>query len=122
MKFPIVTVSLVSAALMFVLWDQAREQPEVVDAKRFTSLAENPVQLSTAVGWIVTQVPSLCEDATGQPPGTGAYTRCVAQAETRTSTCRRAMYDQFPSIVASEAVFRDLSITLINCLVPDALG
>jgi|SRR5680860_1624839 hypothetical protein len=122
MKFPIVTVTLVSAALLFALWDQTREQPQAVDASRFTNLGENPVVLGTAVDWVITQVPSLCEQATGQTEGADTYGSCVKQGEARTSTCRRGVYDHFPSIVASDAVFRDLSITLINCLVPDALG
>lgn len=118
MKFPIVTVTLVSAALIFVLWDQTREQPQPVDASRFTDLAANPVKLSTTVDWVITQVPDLCEKATGQADGTKAHTTCVKKAEARTSACRRGMYDRFPSVVASDAVFRDLSITLINCLMP----
>lgn len=122
MKFPIVTVVLVSAALLFVLWDQTRERPQAVDASRFTNLAKNPVVLGTAVDWVIMQVPALCEKATSQAQGTEAYASCVKQGEARTSTCRRAVYDRFPSIVASETVFRDLSITLINCLVPDALA
>ncbi|SHK30051.1 hypothetical protein SAMN05216369_1417 [Marinobacter antarcticus] len=122
MKFPTVTVTLVSAALLFVLWDQTREQQQAVDASRFTNLSKHPVVLGTAVDWAITQVPSLCEKATGQTDGAEAYSSCVKQAEARTSTCRRAAYDRFPSIVASESVFRDLSITLINCLVPDALS
>ena len=118
MKFPIVTVTLVIAALGFVLWDQTREQPQAVDASRFTNLSANPAKLSTAVDWIVTQVPSLCEKATGQAEGAEASASCVKQAQSRTSTCRRGVYDRFPSVVASNAVFRDLSITLINCLLP----
>lgn len=122
MKFPIVTVTLVSAALLFVLWDQTREQPQPVDASRFTNLASNPAELSTTVDWVITQVPNLCEKATDQAEGSKAYAACVKKAEARTSTCRRGVYDRFPSVVASDAVFRDLSITLIDCLVPDALG
>ncbi|MBK1885126.1 MULTISPECIES: hypothetical protein [Marinobacter] len=120
MKFPIVTVTLVSAALLFVLWDQTREQPQAVDASRFTNLQANPVKLSTTVDWLITQLPSLCEQATGKAEGTDANASCVKQAKTRTSTCRRSIYDGFPSVVASEAAFRDVSITLINCLVQDA--
>ncbi|WP_417543746.1 hypothetical protein [Marinobacter sp.] len=122
MKFPIVTVTLVSAALLFVLWDQTREQPQAVDASRFTNLKANPVKLSTTVDWVITQVPSLCEQATGQAADAEAHANCVKSAEARTSTCRRGVYDRFPSVVASDAVFRDVSITLINCLVPNALG
>lgn len=118
MKFPKVTVVLVSAALLFVLWEQTQEQPEPVDARRFTNLAVNPVERSVAVDWVVTQIPALCEDATGKSPGADAYSDCVSQSEARTSSCRRAIYDRFPSVIASEAVFRDLSITAMNCLVP----
>lgn len=118
MKFPIVTVTLVLAALLFVLWDQTREQPQTVDASRFTNLKENPVKLSTTVDWVITQVPALCGQANGKAEGDKA--RCVKQAEARTSTCRRGVYDRFPSIVASDAVFRDVSITLINCLAPSS--
>lgn len=122
MKFPIVTVTLVSAALLFVLWDQTREQPQAVDASRFTSLKSNPVKLSTTVDWVIAQVPSLCDQATGRAAGAEAHTSCVKNAEARTSACRRGVYDRFPSVVASDAVFRDVSITLINCLVSDASG
>ncbi|MDN6320443.1 MAG: hypothetical protein ACTHYN_03670 [Marinobacter sp.] len=122
MKFPIVTATLVSAALLFVLWDQTREQPPPIDASRFTKLASHPAKLSTTVDWVITQVPSLCEKATGQAEGAEAYASCVKKAQARTSTCRRGVYDRFPSVVASDAVFRDLSITLIDCLVPGALG
>ncbi|MGO1500116.1 MAG: hypothetical protein ACTHWH_02375 [Marinobacter sp.] len=122
MKFPIFTVTLVLASLGFVLWDQTREQSQPADASRFTNLGANPVDLSTTVDWIITQVPSLCEKATGQPKGSEASANCVKQGEARTSTCRRGVYDRFPSVVASDAVFQDISITLIDCLVPDALG
>ncbi|WP_100638414.1 hypothetical protein [Marinobacter salexigens] len=120
MKFPTVTVILVIAALAFVLWDQTREQPQAVDASRFTNLGSNPAKLSDTVDWLVTQVPSLCEQATGQAKGTEASASCVKQARTRTSACRRGIYDRFPGVVSSDAVFRDVSITLINCLVQDA--
>ncbi|WP_417517248.1 hypothetical protein [Marinobacter sp.] len=122
MKFPTVTVVLVSAALLFVFWDQTREQPQAVDTSRFTDLKANPVKLSTAVDWVITQLPSLCEQATGQAEGAEAYASCVKNAEARTSTCRRGVYDRFPSVVASDSVFRDVSITLINCLVPPTSG
>lgn len=122
MKFPIVTATLVSAALLFVLWDQTREQPQPVNASRFTNLASHPAKLSTTVDWVITQVPDLCEKATGQSQNVEASASCVKQAKARTSTCRRGVYDRFPSVVASDAVFRDLSLTLISCLVPNALG
>lgn len=116
MKFPIVTITLVSAASLFALWDQTREQPQPVDSSRFTNLTSNPAKLSTTVDWVITQVPDLCEKATGQAEGSKVYASCVKKAEARTSTCRRGIYDRFPSVVASDAVFRDVSITLINCL------
>jgi len=113
-KFPAVTVTLVLAALLYVFWDQTRERPEPVDAGRFTNLQNNPVKLSTTVDWVIMQVPSFCEQASDQSEK--AQVSCVESAQTRTSTCRRGVYDRFPSVVASEAVFRDVSITLINCL------
>ncbi|HTN33042.1 MAG TPA: hypothetical protein VL091_03490 [Marinobacter sp.] len=118
MKFPYATVILVSSALLFILWNQFREQPEAVDASRFTNLAANPVERSVAVDWLITEIPALCEQATGQSNGTDAHASCVKQSRKRTSTCRRSIYDQFPGHVSSEAAFRDLSITLINCLMP----
>ncbi|WP_417566523.1 hypothetical protein [Marinobacter sp.] len=118
MKFPTVTVVLVSAALLFVLWEQAREQPEPIDASRLTNLRANPVELSAAVGWIFSQIPEFCSDATGEGREVKAHAECVEKAEARTSTCRRMLYDRFPSVVASEAVFRDVSLTAMECLVP----
>ncbi|GAA0842636.1 hypothetical protein GCM10009113_11160 [Marinobacter szutsaonensis] len=120
MKFPTVTVTLLSLALIFVLWDQTREKPEPVDASRFVNLATDPVQRSVAVDWLVAQVPAFCEQATGQSAGTDAHSKCVKDSEARSAVCRREMNDRFPSIVASDAVFRDLSITLMNCLVPQS--
>lgn len=117
MKFPIVTVTLVSAALLLVLWGQTRDQPQPVDASRFTDLSKNPVVLGTAVDWVITQVPALCEQSTGQTNGEEGYSACVTRAKARSSACRRGIYDRFPSIVASDAVFRDMSITLIDCFV-----
>ncbi|EDM48813.1 hypothetical protein [Marinobacter algicola] len=120
MKFPKVTVVLVSAALLFVLWEQTREHPQPVDARRFTNLAANPVELSVAMDWVVRQLPALCEDATGKGADSGAHSACVSEGETRTSVCRRAVYDRFPSVIASEQVFRDVSLTAMNCLVPQS--
>lgn len=118
MKFPKVTVALVSAALLFVLWDQTREQPQPVDASRLTNLRANPVELSAAVDWIFNQIPEFCSDATGEGSGAQAHGDCVEKAEARTSTCRRMLYDQFPSVVASETTLRDVSLTAMNCVVP----
>ncbi|MDF0748669.1 hypothetical protein NLU14_00340 [Marinobacter sp. 71-i] len=118
MKFPKVTVLLVSAALLFVLWEQTRDKPTPVEATRFADLASRPVERSVAMDWVVTQIPTLCEDSTGQRRGADVHSECVIESETRTSACRRAIYDRFPSVIASEDVFRDLSITAMNCLVP----
>ena len=118
MKFPLVTVTLVSAALIFVVWEQTREHPEPVDASRFTNLAADPVERGVVVDWLVEQVPGHCAEATGAAGGTDAHTRCMESSEAREPACRRAMADRFPGIIASEGVFRDLSITLLNCLVP----
>ncbi|WP_372996607.1 hypothetical protein [Marinobacter sp.] len=118
MKFPKVTVALVSAALLFVLWDQTREQSEPVDASRLNNLRANPVELSAAVDWIFTQIPAFCSDVTDEAIETKAHADCVEKAEARTSTCRRMLYDRFPSVVASEVVFRDVSLTAMGCLVP----
>lgn len=118
MKFPTVTVVLVSAALLFVLWEQTREPPEPIDASRFINLAANPVERSAAVDWVVSQIPELCADATGQGGGSELHSRCASESEARTSGCRRMIYDRFPGVIASQAVFRDLSITMMNCLVP----
>ena len=118
MKFPKVTVVLVSAALLFVLWDQTREQPDPIDANRLTNLRANPVELSAAVDWIFTQIPDFCSDAAGEGSGTKVHADCVEKAEARTSTCRRMLYDRFPSVIASEATFRDVSLTAMACLVP----
>ena len=118
MKFPKVTVVLVSAALLFVLWDQTREQPDPVDASRLANLRANPVELSSAVDWIFGQIPEFCSDAIAQGSSAQDQTDCVENAEARTSTCRRMLYDRFPSVIASEAVFRDVSLTAIACLIP----
>lgn len=118
MKFPKVTVVLVSAALLFVLWDQTREQADPIDASRLSNLRANPVELSAAVDWIFGQIPDFCSDATSEGSEIKAYADCVKKAEARTSTCRRTLYDRFPSVVASEAVFRDVSLTAMECLVP----
>ena len=118
MKFPKVTVVLVSAALLFVLWDQTREQPAPIDASRLSNLRANPVELSAAVDWIFGQIPDFCSDVTGEGSGAMAQSDCVEKAEARTSTCRRMLYDRFPSVVDSEAVFRDVSLTAMACLVP----
>ncbi|MBC7184261.1 MAG: hypothetical protein H5U30_11910, partial [Marinobacter sp.] len=78
----------------------------------------NPVELSAAVGWIITQIPEFCSGATGKGGEENAHADCVERAESRTSSCRRMLYDRFPSVIASEAVFRDVSLTAMECLVP----
>ena len=118
MKFPKVTVVLVSAALLFVLWEQTRERPPSVDASRFTNLTANPVERSVAMDWVVKQIPALCDDTIGQSRRSEAHSTCVIKSEARTSTCRRGIYDRFPSVIASEEVFRDLFITAMSCLAP----
>lgn len=116
MKFPIATVTLVSAALIFIVWEQTRDQPEPVDPSRFANLASDPVERSAVVDWVITQIPALCEEATGSS-GSEAFSECVERGESRNSGCRRAIYDKFPSVIASESVFRDVSISMMNCLV-----
>lgn len=117
MKFPTVTVVLVLAALLFVFWQQTREQPEPVNASRFINLSADPVQLGVAVDWIFTQVPELCSEVVGAETQAKAHADCVEKAEARTSSCRRMLYDRFPAVVASDALFRDVSLTAMSCLV-----
>lgn len=120
MKFPVVTVVLVSAALIYLVWDQTREQPGPVDPGSFTNLPANPAKRSDVVELAITQIPEVCAQAVGRDGGADAGAECEKRAESRTSTCRRAVYDTFPDNVSSEAVFRDLSITMMNCLVPQS--
>lgn len=115
MKFPTVTVVLVAAALMFVLWNQTAEQPEPINPDRFANLAANPVERSLVVDWVAAQVPELCQEAVGE----GAdISECLDTSKQRSPGCRRELYDRFPAIIASQAVFRDLTLTAMNCLVP----
>lgn len=120
MKFPVVTVTLVSAALLYVLWDQYREQPAPVDPSRFTNLSANPVERGVVVDWAVAQLPELCADATGSAPGSDVHRQCQTRSDKRESACRRAMADRFPDMIASDPVFRDLAISTMNCLVPQS--
>lgn len=120
MKFPIATVTLVSAALIFVVWNQTRDKPDHSDASRFQDLSSNPAERSDVVDWVITRIPSLCAEATGNSGGSEAYSDCIERGQSRTSTCRRSVYDAFPDMVTSEAVFRDISITMMNCLVPQS--
>ena len=117
MKFPIVTVVLVSAALGVVLWDQSREAAEPVNAARFTHLAQNPVERGVAVDWITDQAPAQCEDMV-EPGDESGLRSCLNGIKQRTGSCQRAMADRFPDTLGSDAQFRDLSITLLGCLVP----
>ncbi|QSP94775.1 hypothetical protein LPB19_16645 [Marinobacter salinisoli] len=118
MKFPKVTVILVTGALLYVLWEQYQAPSEPVEASRFENLRANPVERSVVVDYVIEQAPALCQQTTGEAAGTDAHAGCVQQSESRTSPCRRTMYDQFPEIIASDRVFRDLSISMMNCLMP----
>lgn len=68
--------------------------------------------------WVVQQIPQLCKDVQGGEHGGQAVSDCVEKGEARTSACRREIYDRFPSIIASDTVFRDLTLTTMECLVP----
>ncbi|TNE96824.1 MAG: hypothetical protein EP328_07405 [Gammaproteobacteria bacterium] len=118
MKFPTVTVVLVSAALLVVLWEQTQEKPGPVEASRFSDLRANPAERSVAMDWVVQQIPQLCEDRLDEGYNGQAASECVEEAQARTSACRREIYDRFPSIIASDTVFRDLTLTAMECLVP----
>lgn len=120
MKFPKVTVILVLAALAIVAWEQFRQPEEPIDPGRFANVAANPVERSVVIDWVITQIPAQCEDATGQPVGTDVVSQCIERSEKRSSSCRRAMYDRFPDTVASDATFRDLTLTAMDCLVPQS--
>lgn len=117
MKFPTATIILVSAALLFVLWSQTREQPEPLDASRVANLGSQPVERGIVLDWVIEQVPRLCEEATGASPGSGDHEACLKASKSRQPTCRRAMADQFPDMIGSEQIFRDLSVTMMDCLV-----
>ncbi|MDO3720600.1 hypothetical protein QVZ43_02630 [Marinobacter sp. chi1] len=117
MKFPKVTIILVTAALAFVLWEQSQSPSEPLDASRFQNLPANPAERGVVVDYVVDQIPSLCEQTT---ESSDAREACVEQSESRTSSCRRAVYDRFPEIIASEKMFRDLSINMMNCLMPQS--
>ncbi|MBE0486866.1 hypothetical protein [Marinobacter sp.] len=119
MKFPIVTVAMVSVALVYVFWGQSQGPSDPADSARFINLQANPVKSSEVVDWAVTQIPQLCAQSAGAD-GEEAVAECVKRAQPRTSACRRAIYDNFPSVVNSEAVFRDVSISMMNCLVPQS--
>lgn len=119
MKMPVVTITLVSAALLYVLWDQTREAPATTGADRFSNLAANPVSRGDVLDFVVGRIPDFCREATGRDSGS-EFNDCVQMADSRSSLCRRAMADRFPDNVMSQAVFRDLSITMINCLVPQS--
>lgn len=120
MKFPTATVTLVSAALIFIVWNQTRDRPAPSDPSRFTNLTSNPIERSEVVDWVVTQIPALCEEATDRSRGNEAFSECVERSEARNPACRRAIYDKFPGIVATDAVFREVSLTMMSCLVPQS--
>ncbi|TGN40212.1 hypothetical protein [Marinobacter confluentis] len=117
MKFPTATVILVSSALAFVLWSQTREPAAPLDASRFANLSANPVERGSAVDWITEQLPRLCEEATGLPEDSREHADCMAASESKEPSCRRAMADRFPALIGSEQTFRDLSVTMMDCLV-----
>lgn len=117
MKFPTATVILVSAALLFVLWNQTREQPAPLDAGRIANLAEDPVERGVVLDWVIKQVPRLCKEATGVSQGDREYDDCLKSSKSRQPTCRRSMADRFPGMIGSEQIFRDLSVTMMDCLV-----
>jgi|SRR5690554_5581086 len=116
MKIPVVTITLVAAALVYVVWDRT-SGPEPTGSARFSDLAANPASRAEVLDSVIAGIADVCEDATGTKEG-AEFEACVEQADVRSSSCRRAMADQFPDNVTSEAVFRDLSITMMNCLVP----
>lgn len=116
MKFPKATVILVSAALVYVAWDLTRDQPDAGDPARFANPAANPVKRGEVVDWVVSRIPEHCEDITGDAAGSQAHAGCVERSESRNSLCRRAIYDSFPETIRSEAVFRDVALTMTDCL------
>lgn len=120
MKFPTATIILVSAAVIFVVWDQYREKPQPVDAQRFGNLAANPVERGVVMDWVTAQVPQLCVEATGKPEGSDEVSACIDRSEEYQPTCRRLSYDRFPSLVASDKVFREMSTTMMACLVRES--
>ncbi|MDP4547106.1 MAG: hypothetical protein ABJM19_03715 [Marinobacter sp.] len=117
MKFPIVTVTLVVAALGYVFWNQTQPDATQVESSDFANLAAKPVDRSAVVDLAISRISDLCEETTANAEDANAHEECVAQAESRTSSCRRAVYDRFPDKVRSDAVFRDITITTMNCLV-----
>lgn len=117
MKFPTATVVLVSAALLFVLWDQTREPPVPLKPSHIANLAAQPVELGRIVDWVTGQVPGLCQESTGMPEGSREHDDCLDASKSREPICRRAMADRFPGMIGTERTFRDLSITMMDCLV-----
>lgn len=117
MKFPAATVILVSSALVFVLWNQTREQPAPLDADRIANLSADPVERGRILNWVAEQVPRLCEEATGAAAGSPEHDDCLDASEARQPTCRRSMADHFPGMIGSEQIFRNLSVTMMDCLV-----
>jgi len=119
MKMPFVTITLVSAALVYVLWSELGEQAEPMDSSRFSNLAVSPATRADVVNFIIRQIPAICKDAAGGRES-AVLERCRQQADSRSSACRRLMIDHFPDAVSSDALFRDLSISMIGCLVPQS--
>lgn len=118
MKFPKVTVVLVTASLLYVLWHQTREPSEPIDVLRLTNLQANPVELGPAVDWIFGQIPEFCRNGGTRTERSESHNDCIQAAEARTSICRRMLYDRFPDSIASDALFRDVTLTAMECLVP----
>lgn len=116
MKFPKATVILVSAALIYVAWDLTRDKPDLSDPGRFANPAANPIERSEVVDWVVSRIPEHCEDTTGESAGSQAHSGCVERSESRNSLCRRAIYDSFPEVIRSEAMFRNVALTMMDCL------
>jgi hypothetical protein len=117
MKFPTATVILVSSALAYVLWSQSQEPPPPLDADRIANLSSAPVERGRVLDWVIQQLPRLCEEATGAAQGSDDHAECVDASESRSSSCRRSMADNFPGTISSEQQFRDLSVTMMDCLV-----
>ncbi len=120
MKFPTVTVALVSAALIYVVWYQYQNESAPLNAERFGNLSAEPIERSEVLDWVSGQVPQLCMDATGKAENSEVVADCIARSDKLQSTCRRMAYEQFPETIASDRVFQDLSLVMMECLVRDS--
>ncbi|MDI9244719.1 hypothetical protein [Marinobacter sp. CHS3-4] len=117
MKFPIATVALVSAALAFVFWQYNQAPPAGSEENRFHNLSSNPIERGEVVDWVASQVSDLCVEATGFPSGTEKHGDCVASSESNQPGCRRLAAAEYPPEITSDAAFRDLSTTMMACMV-----